>query len=185
MKEEIILVTILILMGFAICGEPGNAQWYDDTDVLWLARAMVAEGGWHKRDHAAIGYVLVRKWERVSDRNPDVRLETIIRRYCSGLEADDRRTDRLRWVYRLDYGTQAPSGWPNGLPWLTYYPRWQKALQMAARVLRNGIQDPCRNRATDFGGIMDRPPERLERIDCGRTVNVFYRVRRNKNEIRP
>lgn len=181
MKEEIILVTILILMGFAVCGEPGNAQWYDESDVLWLARAMVAEGGWKTRDHAAIGYVLVRKWERVSDRNPDVRLETIIRRYCSGLEADDRRTDRLRWVYRLDYGLLEPEYWPDNISWSKYAKRWQATLRLATAVLRNQTADPCKRLATDFGGAMDEPSERLQRIDCGKTVNAFYRVKQTQS----
>lgn len=178
--KETILLALLICIGFALWGDPYlDAQPAPEDDGLWLARAMVAEADWRAdTDHRAIGYVLLAKYRIVQRRYPRVTVAAIARAYCSGLEHDDRRSKRLRWVYRLDRAGQQPLGWPIGSPWLRYSGLWRKVLRTADKCLSGEVADPCRGRAEHWGGPMDTPSDRLERVDCGRTVNTFYRVRR-------
>jgi hypothetical protein len=152
-------------------------------DAVWLAKAMVAEADFkQEKDHAALGYVLLRKHKIVKRHNPDATLTDMIRAYCSGFKRQYRgfyrRSPRLEWIYNLDAEGNEPNKWPRKLPWEKYRPMWLTVLQRAQSVIDGDIKDPCRGRASYWGGPMDNPSSRLRRVDCGKTANYFYSVRR-------
>lgn len=173
---------ILIVGGLLFCGSVADAQppvpagqWTPDTHI-WLARAMVAEAGWHSnRDHVAIAHVLARRWHRARDRWPTLRFLDVIRNYCAGL-GDYRRslTPRQKWLRALDFEVARPSGWPRRVSWKKHSRYWRGALKRSQRWAAGAIKDPCRGKAWHWGGTIDSPYGRMVAVDCGETRNTFY-----------
>jgi hypothetical protein len=154
---------------------------FDAEARLWLARAMVAEGGWtSERDHVAIAYVLARRWRAAQARYPGVRLVNVIRRYCSGLEPGlAQATPRQRWLRALSPTLEEPDGWPSEkASWVRHRPVWAAVLDRAEAWSQGKLPDPCRGTSWHWGGEMDSPKGRMYRVDCGATRNTFYGLER-------
>jgi hypothetical protein len=173
------LATMLSFAGVASARPPIPPEQWDRSTHLWLARAFVAEAGWKaRRDWAGIAWVLAGRWRRASKRWPALRFVSTIRGYCAGLGEGRSRTARMAWVHGLRPDMLAPGGWPAGASWERHEPWWRDAVRMAERWSRGGVGDPCRGRAQHWGGPdgLDPPRGRMERVDCGETLNVFYRL---------
>lgn len=154
---------------------------------LTLARAMVSEAGFRaKRDHVAIAWVLAirfRRWARVSPILAS--FNQMVASYCTGMDnwIPKSMKQRLRWIRSLnDPQPNAPKGWPTkkyGKWTKSWQKRWGTVLKRADAWFRGELSDPCRGKAIHWGGRSDAPlPETKWRtIDCGKTVNTFYRLR--------
>jgi len=178
MKRETVMICAF---GFVcwVCGLCSQKWAHADSgdDVLWLARAMIAEADFvSTTDHAALAHVLIRKAERI----PGLSIARIARVYCSGLGPNDARTPRLKWVIELNEAGMQPKHWPKDATWEYYRPLWLAAMDRAQNAIAGTLPDPCRGRAAHWGSPTDTPPRGLRRIDCGDTANIFYAIRRVK-----
>lgn len=138
---------------------------------LWLARALVAEAGWvAPTDHAAIAWVLARRWKRMKKRWPRLRFVTVIRSYCAGLGHHPAVTRRQMWVRSLPWGD--PTGWLR-----RYAGRWQRVRDLVEAWARGEVLDPCSGSAWHWGGPVDTPRPWWRQVRCGNTSNRFYALR--------
>jgi len=143
---------------------------------VWLARGMVSEAGWlAERDHAAIAHTLARRWQARRERWPGVTFEQIIRHYCAGFYLKESALDpRQLWVRQLNLDGFQPAAWPRNVRWDKHLIWWRQVLQRVDQFAEGQLHDPCRGQSWHWGGLMDTPEGRMERIDCGDTKNVFY-----------
>jgi hypothetical protein len=144
------------------------------ADKLWLARAMVAEASWdNPTDHAAIAYVLFRRWQLHRDTYPA--FNEMIRAYCRALRPRRARYDRQRWVRSLQFNSREPHQWPERATWSNYVARWDEIRQRVELFATGDLADPCPS-AIHWGGEMD-PSHGWVRVRCaGTTRNRFYRL---------
>ncbi len=158
-----------------------DAQW-NPRAHLWLSRAMVAEAGWRSSaDHAAIAWVLARRWERQQARFPYQRFVDVVRQYSRPLDPTRAVKGRLRWLRGLAFSYAEPRGWPRRrASWVVHAPLWRRIVDRAEAWARGELADPCRGRAWHWGAPdleSDRPSGRMVAIECKpRTRNVFYRL---------
>lgn len=146
-------------------------QWTSETK-LWLARAMVSEADWSKPDHAAIAWTLFRRWEQHHARDDAWTLLAQIKAYCAGFRATHSRS---RWVLALE-GEDKPIGWKDEeASWEVYRPAWLRVRAFVEAWGEGRVRDPCRGQASHWGGTMDRPSKGSIPVDCGQTLNIFYR----------
>lgn len=137
---------------------------------------MVAEAGWEaERDHVAIAYVLARRWRRISERYLTYTFVDLVRNYCAGL-GEQVFTPRQRWLRGLTFLGVVPAGWPTAASWSRHHPLWRAALYRSDAWFRGMLSDPCRGKALHWGGTMDSPSDRMQKVDCGQTLNIFYEV---------
>lgn len=145
-------------------------EWTPEAQ-LWLARALVAEAGWNAPDdHAAIAWVLQRRWQHLHVRWSGLRFVTVVRAYCAGLGHQPASSPRQRWLRRLPWGD------PLGRL-ARYRERWAWVRDFVLAWGRGEILDPCARGAMHWGGHMDRPAATWNRVDCGDTANIFYALR--------
>jgi len=180
LKKYITAGAVLLAASSAVAQPPPpipKSQWTPSTQV-WLARAMVAEAGWHaENDHIAIAYVLARRWRMLTERWPQLRFIDVIRNYCSGLGSYRRElTQRQKWLRSLSWNDLVPESWPAGVSWQRYLRYWQSVLERSDRWSKGDLKDPCRGRAWHWGGTIDTPRGRMVAVDCGTTENTFYRI---------
>ena len=153
-----------------------DGKWQEQTKV-WIARALVSEAGWEEiNDHIAIAYVLFRRWRIALRSYPRFSMISVIKKYCAGFGAT-AATPRQRWVRNLRIDGKRPRNWPSDIRWQDYRERWLKVLDTVEAWRKGGYSDPCRGLARYWGGPMDRPSQRMIRMDCGPTKNHFYTVR--------
>jgi hypothetical protein len=171
MKKGILFALILAVAGTAQAEVLPAEQWNDEV-ALWLARAMVSEADWHTPDHVAIAWVLKRRWEAASKDKYPTFLD-MVKQYCAGMRGKTR-TSRHVWTRALtDDGTE-PEGWPANVSWSSYRPHWGRVLRLARAWGRGEVQDPCKGKAWQWGGPMDRPGVGWRTVNCGMTANIFY-----------
>jgi hypothetical protein len=181
MRALVLALCLLVASVAAARPAPLPSDQYDAEARIWLARAMVAEGGWTaERDHVAIAYVLARRWRAAQARSPGVRLVNVIRRYCAGLEPGRAQlTRRQRWLRSLTPMLEEPDGWPSEkASWARHRQVWAGVLARADAWSRGRLPDPCRGASWYWGGVMDLPRGRMYRVDCGATRNTFYGLKR-------
>lgn len=175
----IVRVTLLLLWFVLVGGTQVSAQeplpkdqWTPEAK-LWLARAMVSEAGWTAhRDHAALAWVLVRRWQIIQMRWPEIRFVAVVRRYCAGLRMEMRAlTPRQRWVRELPWG-------PPQRNLSRYERKWDAVREYVERWGAGYVADPCGGDADHWGGRIDTPSKLWSEVDCGETHNSFYSIER-------
>lgn len=148
-------------------------QWNDEV-ALWLARAMVSEADWNRDDHAAMAWVLKKRWELRAARDPSWTFLDQLRAYCAGFRSPKGRSARQRWVRNLRADGAEPAGWPKNANWRVYRGMWLSVLKFSKDWGAGRVPDPCKG-AIHWGGAMDRIKDpRMRPVDCGYTFNVFY-----------
>jgi hypothetical protein len=163
---QLALVLAVLLLARAACAQPAATV---------LARAVVAEAGWHAPDHAAILGVL-----ELRARRAGVAIEAMARRYVSAFRV--RPTRRLRWVLELEPACEQPPSWPARLDWAAHQPQCLQTFERVAAFERGELRSPC-PRAVHWGG-RDLEPDATRAARAGwrqarcsvRTRNVFYRA---------
>lgn len=151
--------------------QPIPASEWTPEARLWMARAAVAEAGWDSAtDHAALAWVLARRWDRMRARWPALSLVTVIRAYCAGLGRYPAVTARQEWVRSLPWGD--PPGWLR-----RYAERWRRVRDTVDAWGRGAVVDPCKGDAMHWGGTIDRPPPSWRALPCGETANTYYALR--------
>jgi hypothetical protein len=170
LSSLIFTLIVMIVPAHALGQAPPlpDAQWTDEAKIE-LARAFVGEAGWKARhDHAAIAWVLLKRWQAIQKRFAHISFLDVVRRYCSPLKVD---SERARWVQALPWGTL------DGR--LARFSRfWADTRKLAYDWGEGWVPDPC-PAATYWGGTMDSPSARMRPVNCGRTRNVFYSLRRS------
>jgi len=147
--------------------------------ILFLARIVVGEAGWHatEADVAAHHAVLESRSERMG-----VRYVT-----AAGLYSPRHTgvaTSRRPWIAQLDRTLRRPPSWPSSASWAAHRPEWERILGLAERAHAGELEHGCDGRPDHWGGpVVDH--ERIERgiargywrrLDCGETKNVFLEV---------
>jgi len=148
----------------------------EDDSALWMARAFVAESDWlNVNDQIAVGYTLIRQWERIGRRIP---LIVLIRRYCSGLGEHAKPTIRMRWILELNEIGDVPPRFPKNERWSATRKYWMQILNRARLVLAWQLPDPCHGESFHWASKSKKPADNLYPIDCGPgIVNTFYGIR--------
>lgn len=181
--KNIIFLFIILALYSSVLSSKVCASWvipkeqWTPQAKLWLSRGMVAEAGWTaNRDHAAIAFVLARRWKNAVTRYQNLKFLDVIRRYCSALDFKMRSiSGRQIWLRTLGFDLQKPIGWPEKkVSWENHKIRWKKILTMSELWVHNKIIDPCGGKAWHWGSPEDLPKGKMTRIDCGKTLNVFY-----------
>ncbi len=183
----IIAFTVIWVIGMALFinsaraaqqRRPIPAEQFDNRTHIWLARAMVAEGGWlSANDHVATAFVYSRRWRAMNARWPDLRFLDVLFRYSKGLGAGRRQYSmRQVWIRSLSPSMAEPVGWPSNVSWRRHKSFWARALRRAAFWSEGKLRDPCRGKAQYFGGEMDLPTKRLIAVKCKGVRNIFYRI---------
>jgi len=140
-----------------------------DDDLLTLAQALVGEADWHEPDHAAIAWVLKKRWELYLRTHDWLDFGAFVKLYCSPLKTDSPRS---RAIQALTWG-------PSSGKWGGE--RWLKVQRFVERWADGRVQDPCPS-AMQWGGTMDRPHGHWYPVSCGRTNNIFYGVHRREQQ---
>lgn len=174
------ILALLLLLS----ATPARAQ--DSDTQLQLARTLVSERGWEDSDDdAAIYAVHQSSLRRLSWRlgRAITLLQTI--RLMSPRVAGIKPPTHPRqvWTGSLRLDAQRPRGWPRRVRWNNYVGRWRQALQRAGQVLRGEVSSKCDGPVDYWGSPEDMDNPALggwERVDCGRTHNVFWRVPRRR-----
>jgi hypothetical protein len=179
MKHTLTLLLLLLLVPYGHAQEvtPINAP-LDKSTIVLLARAMVSEGNWSETDHAAVAWVLVRRWRRL---HPDWTFKRQILAYCVGMRGPIK-TERQRWVRNLSRNPKIkPVGWPRNTSWEKYSPRWAAVLAFAEAWAAGKVEDPCRGRSFHWGAPHEEIFARVRKagwfpVNCGPTQNRFWSV---------
>jgi len=148
-------------------------QWTPSAEIV-LARCLVGESGFAAPlDHAAIAWVLAKRWHRYVRNNPGTKFTFFdqIQSYCRG--ASPRASSR-DWVKRLPRRRSDP--WPPGAS--NNEARWWEIRSMLHDWSRGRVIDPHPS-ATHWGGRMDPPKNGMIEISS-KTKNILYRIEHKK-----
>lgn len=149
---------------------PISADDFDQRDALWLARALVGEGGWTSTiDHDAIAWVLLRRWQDARTRNRNATFARVAMQYCASLKVGRR----MGWLRTLDRAGTQPIAWPHGTRWAMYRPRWMAVLERVDAWAAGMVADPSEGRAVHFGSPTDPAPLGHVVLQLA-TRNLFY-----------
>lgn len=165
------ICVIVAFAWFAHCSLRQVTAQAPESAVLTLAQAMVLEADWlAATDHAAIAHVLMREADRKG-----APLIVHIKRYVAGFKLSLPRSLVIRG---LSMDGCRPAGWPPHLSWQRHRAWWLATVARAQKALDGDLQDPCKSEAHHWGGDMDL--HRAARagwvkVDCGDTVNTFWR----------
>jgi len=176
MTKLVIAVLISLISSSALATLP-EVEWTPEARIT-LARAVVAEADWSTRDHAAIAWVLKRRWEQRQKVQPQWTFLDQVNAYCAGMKSD---TERSRWFRDLPedpYGAP-PDHWPYKRAWNTYQADWARVLRLVDAWQRGAVRDPCRGRAMHWGSSEDseRPAAgKWSLVQCGATLNLFWQT---------
>lgn len=159
----------LFLVSAASAQSPIPAEQWTQETKRTLAQAMVGEADWHTPDHVALAWVLAKRWDLYRRNRKPIEFSAYIRMYSAPLKT---RSRRARWVQSLPW---AP------LPNLRYRQRWERVRTTVRKWGAGRLSDPC-PRALHWGGTMDQPQGHWFPVNCGRTRNIFYGIRRNNKK---
>lgn len=194
------VVAAALVAAFAFLGEPAahaaehapSGPFHPDDVgeglVHDLARVFVSEAGWDApREHAALGWTLARRAQRLRERR-GMGAQQVIRAIADRTLVEPR-TDRQRWLYALRLDGARPVEWERWTTarWGRRTDGWKAALTAARALVRGELADPC-DGPSELWGSPTHPVDRaaLERniragvwvrVDCGleHRSNVFVR----------
>ncbi len=168
-RHHILWFAILVFFSneSAAQDRPADKEW-SKTEIVELARCFVSEADWSMADHAAIAWVLWRRWKTRKKWIEDWTFLDQVRAYCRGLS---RHSQRANWVRELQEDGSEPEHWrKSDGPWERYRHRWMRTTAFAQAWAHGKVRSPCD--AFHWGGPMD--PSEGRAIDCGLTFNIFY-----------
>lgn len=145
---------------------------------LALARLCVNESGLRAYlwgDCAAIHAVVEWRQHHVPAYRGDTYVEALHR--YSGRATVDRRGRNRPWIAQLQPFGARPSAYCARCRWRGRGELWwSRTFQHAREVLRGDVRAPCRPHSWARSDV--RPPRRWRpvRVDCGRTLNTFWRI---------
>lgn len=131
-----------------------------------MARVAIAEAGWSRRDHIAIGYVNVRRARTLGVDPAEMAV-----RYSTAARGG-------HWAMRLPKRRPSvPPVLPRGVgPW--WSGGFAGAVDDSRLILAGAIPDPCRGQANHYGApganAAAAAARGWKRIDCGPTETVFW-----------
>lgn len=168
-------------------------------DTVLLARLCVHEAGWGRRtragwepaaaDCAGIHAVIERVRNAISRRHRAcVPYSRAMRAYSSSL-FDVERSDPKCYAPFLDASGLEPACWGGTVPWERRRDSWAALLSAAERIYRGELSHSCEAPPHHWGcgdaaiaqGCQDHARALrlgMDRVDCGPTLNRFYRARR-------
>lgn len=195
--EAVAVVVGLVLLGMILAHDCEARAQYEPppvdrvfpiprpAEVFILSRIAYHEtSGQSDADHIAIDAVIRNKGARYG-----VPYVTMARRYarratcagdCTGRNAPRGR--RTAWIQQLFPGAYRPPLFPRSTPWASTRRTWLRVLRMSREILMGWHPAPCE--PMDWGcesqGCNDTPGylrnhPRACRVDCGETLNVFWR----------
>lgn len=172
-------VGVWAALGYPTC--ESEAQGVASTAVL-LARVCVSEAGWlcfRTGDGYAIHEATL---ARVGPRGTYRGALTRYSRRATGVEPTN--DERLAWVSELNERGRRPMRWPGEphMAWSRYRARWLAVVGEARTVVTLTMDDRdewsvCDDIPTDWAAPAHVPSEGVVRVDCGDTLNPFYRRR--------
>jgi hypothetical protein len=139
--------------------------------VALLMRVWVAEAGWTaERDHAAMGYTLLR-WVGVRGDDLPAVVHAMVDRHSRAL-------DRHPWLTSLGADCAQPTGWPAKLSWGRHVPLCIALVRRAEKLLDGTLRDPCHGRADQWRARKSKALRSAlrrgyKRVGCGRTVDAY------------
>ena len=88
------------------------------------------------------------------------------------------RLKQRPWIafLRADRPDEQPRGWPANMSWTAQRPLWRALVALSRSTLEGPGEPPCE--PDTWGGPMDRERARrlrYIRVDCGPTLNDFYK----------
>ena len=163
-----VLLALALMMRADDCGRASAQDRQDNAPAIVLARVCAKEAGFGGfADCPPIAAVLLKVGR--GDVVRGARLHS--RRVFDPVALRHRP-----WIAYLRGDGAQPTGWPANVSWRNQRPRWLRLVALARGVLDGPGEAPC---APDtWGGPMDRERARrigYVRINCGPTVNDFYR----------
>lgn len=171
-----VLAAPLSLLVLGSLDRSAHATRYGRREQLALARVCVSEAGWEATPEcAAIHQVL-------ADRARQMEISYMAALcFYSTRTCDRGRRDPRRWIAWLSPDLRRPRGWPDGMLWSRYRPRWRVMLKHAGAVLRNEVESPCETPPHYWGMPRGIDLERAlqagwRRLECEGTRNAFWRV---------
>ena len=172
-----VALALLFVASTASARLPVPLEYWDEEAALTLARSLVGEADFRKRDHEAIAWVyakrfaLCRRTKRVLPACES--FSTFVRAYSAPLRVKNPRALAVQAL---------PWGDPLEGRYRKYRDSWRKLLEWVLTWGKGGIPDPC-PAAIHFGGTMDVQKYGWEVVDCKGTANTFYRpVRTRRGE---
>lgn len=171
------LSRILVFLFALLWAVPVSAQ----GEQLWLARYCVNEAGFQiekpfeettiPNDCSAMHQSLVNNFE--SDR-----LRTwMMRRYGDNV-FNRERTERRYIPFLRPFSRRAPRGWRHA-DWDLHGPRFDEIYEYAGQILRGEVEPVCQPHhwGAPWRSMRRRSRRRgWVRLDCGETVNDYWRV---------
>ena len=175
MTRALFLALLLALAGVTLCC--ARIAFAHDLETLTLARAAIAESGWHDADQRGVLSVLARRAKRAGITPAAMALA-----YVSAFKVAP--TPRLRWVLAIDESCEQPAHWPSNLDWAHHEPECRATFERVRMLLEGELSDPCRGRADHFGAtnlepdVLNAERAAWQRVECGAVLSAFWRSRR-------
>ena len=167
---RILLVTVLCIVMKIFSPEVPLAPRLNYRSRLTLSRALVAEAGWHvNKDYHIIPFVLKKRWEAINAiRKRPTHFARVVRSYCGPLHpvANDCSNLSFRLSRRCQRRTRIQL-----LKWKDI-PQEVKGF---VRLWEKGEVSNACPAAGHWGSVSDGNPRRLKKVDCGNTLNLYYR----------
>jgi len=127
----------------------------------------MGESDRNRADDAPIAYVLSKRYSIYQRKGGKRSFERFIRMYSAVWKDSNSRKETIR---KLPWGPipRVKNPWGGS--------RWNKVIDFVWRWGHGEVVDPC-PQALHWGGTMDKPAGHWAPISCGRTANIFYRIK--------
>ncbi len=144
-----------------------------NNDQIMLARAAVAECGWHPTNcYAGVWHTIKNRAERTDRTIPEM-----VRAYCATWDRRTRDKPRARWVREL--GPTKPQHWPVNVIWDKHVKYWERAYNGAGAFLQGKVKNPCHKVPVHFGARYGKDLANAvgwEALECGPTGRQGFYV---------
>lgn len=142
-----------------------------DVEKQAISRCLVSEAGWDSPDdYSAILSTLAYR-KTLPYWRPRPMLD-LVRAYCQVLRYPHRTGG---WIMNWSLGepTERPVGFPERLNFRNYVDNWVRVQNTVERFQRGEVPHACNKTPHQWGAPSLRRPQ-WERLNCGRTQNIFY-----------